>query len=130
MCVAWGLQMVSLLHMAEITEEGVRFQSGANSARMLLTPEHSIAIQNRLGLPGLLQDYHSLSSVRQSARTSGAGVMSRTHVWAKQARTSSWPWMMWFPACTQHQRGELFTTLGTGVLQDDNLVLRNVAEQV
>jgi Queuine tRNA-ribosyltransferase len=43
-------QMVSLLHMAEITEEGVTFET-PRDGRMLLTPEQSIAIQNRLGAP-------------------------------------------------------------------------------
>lgn len=42
-------QMVSLLHLAVITEEGVAFQSPHDGRDMLLTPEHSIAIQNRLG---------------------------------------------------------------------------------
>lgn len=41
--------MVSLLHLAEITEEGVMFQSPTDGTRMLLTPEESISIQNRLG---------------------------------------------------------------------------------
>ncbi|GIL72230.1 hypothetical protein Vretimale_296 [Volvox reticuliferus] len=44
-----GFQMVSLLHLAEITEEGVTFQSPVDGSAMLLTPEQSIAIQNRLG---------------------------------------------------------------------------------
>ena len=44
-----GFQMVSLLHLAEITEEGVTFQSPVNGSMMLLTPEQSIQIQNRLG---------------------------------------------------------------------------------
>jgi queuine tRNA-ribosyltransferase catalytic subunit len=43
--------MVSLLHLAEITEEGVTFQSPLDGSRMLLTPEQSMAIQNRLGAP-------------------------------------------------------------------------------
>lgn len=42
-------QMVSLLHLADITEEGVAFQSPTDGQRMLLTPEHSMAIQ--VGLP-------------------------------------------------------------------------------
>eukprot|EP00955_Chlamydomonas_euryale_P114386 366275-Chlamydomonas_euryale.AAC.7 len=42
-------QMVSLLHLAEITEEGVTFQSPSDGSRMLLTPEQSIQVQNRLG---------------------------------------------------------------------------------
>jgi queuine tRNA-ribosyltransferase len=41
--------MVSLLHLAEITEEGVTFQSPVDGSRLLLTPEESIQIQNRLG---------------------------------------------------------------------------------
>ena len=43
------VQMVSLLHLAEVTELGVRFQSPVDGAPMMLTPEHSIAVQNRLG---------------------------------------------------------------------------------
>ena len=46
-----SLQMVSLLHLAEITEKGVTFQSPVDGSSMLLTPEHSMAIQNRLGGP-------------------------------------------------------------------------------
>ena len=38
------LQMVSLLHLADITEEGVTFQSPTDGKRMLLTPEHSIQV--------------------------------------------------------------------------------------
>ena len=41
--------MVSLLHLAEITERGVAFKSPHDGSDMLLTPEHSIAVQNRLG---------------------------------------------------------------------------------
>lgn len=44
-----GFQMVSLLHLADITEEGVAFQSPVDGSRMLLTPEHSMGIQNKLG---------------------------------------------------------------------------------
>ena len=41
--------MVSLLHLANIKEEGVTFQSPIDGSEMLLTPEESIGIQNRLG---------------------------------------------------------------------------------
>lgn len=41
--------MVSLLKLAEITEEGVKFQSPHDSSEMMLTPEHSIHIQNKIG---------------------------------------------------------------------------------
>lgn len=47
--------MVSLLHMADITEEGVTFET-PRDGRMLLTPEQSIAIQNRLGAPNMLAE--------------------------------------------------------------------------
>ncbi|KAJ9560474.1 hypothetical protein OSB04_005634 [Centaurea solstitialis] len=44
-----GFQMVSLLHLADITEKGVTFQSPVDGKPMLLTPEESIHIQNRIG---------------------------------------------------------------------------------
>ncbi|CAI5461795.1 unnamed protein product [Closterium sp. Yama58-4] len=46
-----GFQMVSLLHLADITEQGVEFQSPVDGTRMLLTPEESIAIQVPLPIP-------------------------------------------------------------------------------
>ncbi len=55
-----SVQMVSLLHLAEITETGVEFQSPVDGARLLLTPEQSMAIQNRLGTP--LQLHHFIRS--------------------------------------------------------------------
>eukprot|EP00953_Heterococcus_sp_UTEX-ZZ885_P024828 13538-Heterococcus_DN1.PRE.1 len=70
-----GFQMVSLLELAEITEEGVTFQSheaaaannnnnnnnGTNS--LLLTPEQSIAHQNRIGADIIMQLDDVVSSV-------------------------------------------------------------------
>ena len=47
--------MVSLLKLAEITEEGVKFQSPHDGSEMLLTPEHSIAIQNTIGADIIMQ---------------------------------------------------------------------------
>ena len=44
-----GFQMVSLLKLAEVTEEGVRFLSPHDGTPMLLTPEHSMALQNSIG---------------------------------------------------------------------------------
>lgn len=44
-----GFQMVSLLELAEITEEGVKFKSPHDGSMMLLTPEKSIEIQNSIG---------------------------------------------------------------------------------
>ncbi len=44
-----GFQMVSLLDLADITETGVTFQSPHDGSQMLLTPEHSMHIQNQIG---------------------------------------------------------------------------------
>src|ERR1700712_5788954 len=47
--------MVSLLKLANITEEGVRFLSPHDGTPMLLTPEHSIALQNSIGSDIIMQ---------------------------------------------------------------------------
>ena len=44
-----GFQMVSLLHLANITEEGVNFRSPVDGSQMLLTPEMSMQLQNQIG---------------------------------------------------------------------------------
>lgn len=44
-----GFQMVSLLQLAEIDENGVNFKSPFDDSNCLLTPEHSIEIQNVIG---------------------------------------------------------------------------------
>ena len=44
-----GFQMVSLLKLAYITEEGVKFNSPIDNSEMLLTPEESIRHQNNIG---------------------------------------------------------------------------------
>ncbi|KAK9460149.1 tRNA-guanine(15) transglycosylase-like protein [Lipomyces oligophaga] len=50
-----GFQMVSLLKLATITEEGVRFESPHDGSPMLLTPEHSIELQNSIGSDIIMQ---------------------------------------------------------------------------
>ncbi|KAL3267393.1 hypothetical protein HHI36_011522 [Cryptolaemus montrouzieri] len=51
-----GFQMVSLLKLAEITEEGVKFQSlNEQKSEVMLTPEHSIEIQNAIGADIIMQ---------------------------------------------------------------------------
>ncbi|CEJ90034.1 Putative Queuine tRNA-ribosyltransferase [[Torrubiella] hemipterigena] len=50
-----GFQMVSLLKLATITEEGVRFLSPHDGSPMLLTPEHSISLQNSIGSDIMMQ---------------------------------------------------------------------------
>ncbi|EPQ66536.1 Bgt-3317 [Blumeria graminis f. sp. tritici] len=50
-----GFQMVSLLKLATVTEEGVRFRSPHDDSPMLLTPEHSISLQNSIGSDIIMQ---------------------------------------------------------------------------
>ncbi|XP_046746763.1 queuine tRNA-ribosyltransferase catalytic subunit [Diprion similis] len=50
-----GFQMVSLLQLAHITEEGVTFQSPYDGSECVLTPEHSIEIQNTIGADIIMQ---------------------------------------------------------------------------
>ncbi|KAI4775080.1 queuine tRNA-ribosyltransferase, partial [Aureobasidium sp. EXF-8845] len=50
-----GFQMVSLLELATVTEEGVRFLSPHDRSPMLLTPEHSISLQNSIGSDIIMQ---------------------------------------------------------------------------
>lgn len=49
-----GFQMVSLVSLSEVTEEGVRFRSPYDGNETLLSPERSVEIQNALGeqIPG------------------------------------------------------------------------------
>lgn len=75
-----GFQMVSLLHLADITEEGVTFQSPTDGQRMLLTPEHSMAIQNRLGADIIM----ALDDVVPSTTEDPARFEEATH------RTTRW----------------------------------------
>lgn len=44
-----GFQMVSLVSLSEVTEEGVRFRSPYDGEETLLSPERSVEIQNALG---------------------------------------------------------------------------------
>nr|OQO26294.1 Queuine tRNA-ribosyltransferase catalytic subunit [Rachicladosporium sp. CCFEE 5018] len=48
-------QMVSLLHLATVTEAGVEFLSPHDKSPMLLTPEHSISLQNSIGSDIIMQ---------------------------------------------------------------------------
>ncbi|XP_065079520.1 queuine tRNA-ribosyltransferase catalytic subunit [Ochlerotatus camptorhynchus] len=50
-----GFQMVSLLQLAEITEEGVKFESPYDKSECMLTPERSMEIQNAIGADIMMQ---------------------------------------------------------------------------
>lgn len=61
-----GFQMVSLLKLAEITEEGVKFRSPIDGTEMMLTPEQSIFFQNQIGADICMQLDDVVSSVSDS----------------------------------------------------------------
>eukprot|EP01035_Chromulina_nebulosa_P021165 gene21165-27421_t len=58
-----GFQMVSLLKLAQITEEGVKFSSPVDGKEMMLTPEESIKCQNEIGADIIMQLDDVVSSV-------------------------------------------------------------------
>ncbi|KAL6056297.1 Queuine tRNA-ribosyltransferase catalytic subunit 1 [Balamuthia mandrillaris] len=74
-----GFQMVSLLKLAEITEEGVTFQSPHDGSRMVLTPEHSMHIQNQIGADIMMALDDVVSSKISGPRVEEA--MHRTIRW-------------------------------------------------
>ncbi|KAL0273981.1 UNVERIFIED_CONTAM: hypothetical protein PYX00_006529 [Menopon gallinae] len=74
-----GFQMVSLLELAEITEEGVKFKSPYGDSECMLTPEHSIEIQNDLGADIMMQLDDVVSSTITGERVKEA--MHRTTRW-------------------------------------------------
>ncbi|KAM7445156.1 Queuine tRNA-ribosyltransferase catalytic subunit 1 [Porites harrisoni] len=74
-----GFQMVSLLKLAEITEEGVKFQSPHDGREMLLTPEKSTEIQNSIGADIIMQLDDVVSSTTTGPRVEEA--MKRSIRW-------------------------------------------------
>ena len=58
-----GFQMVSLLKLAQITEEGVKFKSPYDDTDMMLRPEDSIKCQNEIGADIMMQLDDVVSSV-------------------------------------------------------------------
>ncbi|KAH7440932.1 hypothetical protein KP509_03G016600 [Ceratopteris richardii] len=77
-----GFQMVSLLHLADITEEGVTFQSPVDGKPMLLTPEESIAIQNKIGADIIMALDDVVKTTTTGPRVEEA--MHRTLRWIKR----------------------------------------------
>ncbi|XJO76257.1 hypothetical protein BDV3_006807 [Batrachochytrium dendrobatidis] len=68
-----GFQMVSLLELSEITEKGVQFMSPFDEKTMtLLTPEHSIEIQNAIGADIIMQLDDVVSSLVTGPRVEEA----------------------------------------------------------
>lgn len=50
-----GFQMVSLIELSEVTEEGVKFRSPYDNRDIMLTPEKSMEIQNAIGADIMMQ---------------------------------------------------------------------------
>ncbi|CAF1534843.1 unnamed protein product [Rotaria sp. Silwood1] len=67
-----GFQMVSLVKLSEVTEEGVKFQSPHDQTEMLLTPEKSIEIQNIIGADIIMQLDDVVSSTLTGPRVEEA----------------------------------------------------------
>ncbi|KAI8341258.1 queuine tRNA-ribosyltransferase [Chlamydoabsidia padenii] len=67
-----GFQMVSLLKLAEITEKGVQFASPHDGSLMMLTPEHSMALQNSIGADIMMQLDDVISSLTTGPRVEEA----------------------------------------------------------
>ncbi|XP_059607933.1 queuine tRNA-ribosyltransferase catalytic subunit [Phlebotomus argentipes] len=75
-----GFQMVSLLKLAEITENGVKFQTPyTDDAEITLTPEHSIEIQNAIGADIAMQLDDVVKTTTRGPRVEEA--MHRTVRW-------------------------------------------------
>lgn len=61
-----------MLKLAKITEEGVEFASPHDGSLMLLTPEHSMALQNSIGADIMMQLDDVISSLTTGPRVEEA----------------------------------------------------------
>ena len=79
-----GYQLFSLAPLARISDEGIDFQSHLDGARMMLTPERAVQIQENLGpdiamaLDEPLGFPHSRDEAQQA--------LARTTLWAERAK--------------------------------------------
>ncbi|XP_061439589.1 queuine tRNA-ribosyltransferase catalytic subunit 1 isoform X2 [Rhineura floridana] len=71
-----GFQMVSLVELSTVTEEGVHFSSPYDGKEILLTPEKSIEIQNALGSDIMMQLDDVVSSTVSGPRVEEAMLRS------------------------------------------------------
>ena len=62
-----GFQMVSLLKLASVTEQGVLFQHPATGTRMMLTPEESVLLQHKISSDIIMALDDVVSSTRTNA---------------------------------------------------------------
>ncbi|KAI6659023.1 hypothetical protein LOD99_14699 [Oopsacas minuta] len=71
-----GYQMVSLVKMSKVSEEGVEFRSPHDDSLMLLTPEMSINIQSKIGADVIMQLDDVVSSLTTGPRVEEAMLRS------------------------------------------------------
>lgn len=81
-----GFQMVSLLKLSQLTEEGVQFFSPFDGSPMLLTPEKSIEIQNAIGADIIMQLDDVVAPTVEEARLEEA--MYRSIRWLDRCITA------------------------------------------
>ncbi|XP_013109721.2 queuine tRNA-ribosyltransferase catalytic subunit [Stomoxys calcitrans] len=81
-----GFQMVSLLQLAEIDEQGVNFRSPFDNSECMLTPEHSIEIQNAIGADIMMQLDDVVKTTTTGPRVEEA--MHRTIRWVDRCITA------------------------------------------
>uniref|UniRef100_A0A8D2AAD8 Queuine tRNA-ribosyltransferase catalytic subunit 1 n=1 Tax=Sus scrofa TaxID=9823 RepID=A0A8D2AAD8_PIG len=85
-----GFQMVSLVSLSEVTEEGVRFRSPYDGDETLLSPERSVEIQNALGSDIIMQLDDVVSSTVTGPRVEEA--MYRSIRWLDRCIAAHrWP---------------------------------------
>ncbi|KAJ1972774.1 Queuine tRNA-ribosyltransferase catalytic subunit 1 [Dimargaris xerosporica] len=81
-----GFQMVSLLKLAEITEQGVQFEHPHDGSLMMLTPEKSMELQNSIGADIMMQLDDVVSSLTTGPRVEEA--MYRSIRWLDRCVTA------------------------------------------
>lgn len=82
-----GFQVFSLAERVKITEQGARFQSHIDGARIDLTPEESIAIQEKLGSDIAMQLDHVIALPAE--REAIADAMLRSARWAERCQQAA-----------------------------------------
>ena len=81
-----GYQVMSLLELAKVTEEGVAFASHLDGSRHLLTPERSIEVQNLLGSDIVMAFDQLLPASATPAQQREA--MERSMRWAARSKAA------------------------------------------
>ena len=77
-----GYQVFSLPHERELSDDGATFRT-ADGARVVLTPERSIAMQRAIGSDIMMVLDHCIAATRPHAEAEAA--MARTHRWAARS---------------------------------------------